>query len=123
MTNRIRWIVYKNKRILLVDLSGIRGFKGEGEQLAKAAADFVDKLREYELIELIDVRNSFGDLESVKTMKELSKKLKPHIKKSAIIGVSGIKKVILDAINSFAERKIKPFNTEEEAKEWLILED
>ncbi|MFH1459561.1 MAG: STAS/SEC14 domain-containing protein [Candidatus Omnitrophota bacterium] len=123
MGNRIKWIVYKNKRILFHDYSGIRGFQGEGEQLAQEVNEFVEKLTEYNILELVDVRNSFGDLESVKRLKEISKRLKPRIKKSAVIGVSGIKKVILDAINTFSERKIKPFKTEEEAKEWLILED
>ncbi|MFH1459565.1 MAG: STAS/SEC14 domain-containing protein [Candidatus Omnitrophota bacterium] len=123
MSNRIRWIDYKGKKILVHDYSELKGFNRGGEQVLNEVSNFIDKLTENNILELIDVRNSYGDLDSIKKMKEMSKKMQPHVKKCAIIGVTGVKKVLLDTINVFSQRQIKPFATEEEAKEWLVAED
>ena len=40
--------------------------------------------------------------------------------KNAAIGVSGIKKILLQAYNLVVKDKLLPFNTKEEALEYLI---
>jgi hypothetical protein len=52
-------------------------------------------------------------------MKEFSKSVTPHMKASAAVGVTGIKKIILQSLIMLAGRDIKLFNTREEALEWL----
>ncbi len=38
----------------------------------------------------------------------------------AIVGVTGIKAIFLNAINLFSKQDVRPFKTIEEAKEWLV---
>ena len=52
--------------------------------------------------------------------KEQSKISLPLSKKSAILDVTGGRKVLLMGINSFSSKPIIPFETFEEAKECLV---
>ena len=40
--------------------------------------------------------------------------------KIAVVGITGIKKIFLNVYNQFIGGKTKAFETEEEAKEWLV---
>ena len=105
----------------MYDYSGIKGFMDEeGKKLAREVEVFIDNLKEYDLLQLVDVRNSYADLQAVAELKRLAKKIMPHVKKSAVIGVKRIQKVILETVNLFSGIKTKAFDNVEEAKDWLI---
>ena len=44
----------------------------------------------------------------------------PMTKKAAAIGITGVQKILLQAYNTFSQDKLVLFDTEEEAKEWLV---
>jgi hypothetical protein len=52
-------------------------------------------------------------------MKEFTKHNKPYVKASAVVGISGIKKIIFHAVMLFSGRKIHACDTLEQAKDWL----
>jgi len=66
-----------------------------------------------------DVTNTIADRDTVKIFKETSKKHEPYTKKSAVVGVVGIQKVLLQAVNLFSDLKTVPFTTRDEAMDWL----
>jgi len=45
---------------------------------------------------------------------------KVKTEKGAVLGVTGIKKVLLNAYNMVAGEKLRAFDSEEEAKEYLV---
>ncbi len=45
---------------------------------------------------------------------------KPYVKASALVGISGLQKIIYSTIMTFTGRNIPIFNTKEEAMAWLI---
>ena len=49
-----------------------------------------------------------------------SKEIEKKIKKQAVLGITGAKKTLFDLFNSLTGNKTRTFNTEAEAKEWLI---
>ncbi len=71
------------------------------------------------ILALIDVSNIFFHLETLKAFKNLQNKSNQYCKKVAIIGLRGLMKT---GFNSVAGKNdsVKSFNSEIEAKEWLI---
>jgi hypothetical protein len=116
MDDRSKWIEYKNKKLFHMNLSGLK----EEDQLKVLESSIEKMINSTEKVILLinDVRNTFTTEEikiaadrSIKAVKDSGKDM--HI---ALIGITGIKRVIANAINKgmfFA----KDF---ESAKEWLV---
>jgi hypothetical protein len=43
----------------------------------------------------------------------------PYVKASAVAGITGLKKIIYDAVLMFSKRNISTFDSIDSAKEWL----
>ncbi len=117
MSDRIRIVEYKGKRILLHDYSNLKG--DELISVLREASSMVDK-RGPDLNILTDVRGVVASKEAMDELKGLAKKATPYVRKSAVVGIQGIKKVFLDAVRMVTGRQIKAFSTVEGAKEWLV---
>lgn len=67
-----------------------------------------------------DVRGAHYDKDVAEGLKKFALAAKPYNKKTAVLGIEGIKKVILQAVLAFSGRKnLIVHNNEEEALEWL----
>lgn len=75
-----------------------------------------------DILALADVTNSFLIGETLQLIKESGKLSKKITRKSAAIGLSLAKRVILNSVNRFGNTNIKAFDNIEEAKEWLVSE-
>jgi hypothetical protein len=71
---------------------------------------------------LVDITGSYVVSEVVKELKRSGNETKPYIKKNAVVGITGTRKILLNAINAVTGLGSKPIDTVEEAKEWLILD-
>ena len=114
----VKYIQYKGKRILFVDFSNQLGDQAIAtlDEEAKAMETWTEK----GLI-LNDFHNSKASSAFMAHAKKLGKEVFVRtVYKSAAIGLTGIQMILLQAYNNFTKDKIVPFNTEEEAKEWLI---
>lgn len=70
---------------------------------------------------LINVTNAGGSKEWMDESKKYGKELARRTIKSAVLGVTGIKKVLLMGYNSVvAKGMMKPFDTEKAALDYLI---
>ena len=69
---------------------------------------------------ITDVSGAFFNTQGAEEMKKFSTIITPHVKASAVVGIEGLKKIILRTLISVSGRDIKMFNTQAEAKEWLI---
>jgi hypothetical protein len=114
----VKYIQYKGKTILYVDYSNTTG--DQAITTLHAEEKEVRSWKEPGLV-LNDFRNSKATSEFMAEAKKLGKELFSKMeKKTAAIGITGIQSILLKAYNTFASDKIVPFETEEEAKEWLI---
>jgi len=68
---------------------------------------------------LVDVRGAMMSAEAVRALKESTRSDKAMIEKTAIVGVTGVKRILADAIARFSGTNTKYFDTKEEAMEWL----
>ncbi len=119
-TNRIRWIKHREKHILYFDYSNILT-TDEILIIIQKTNDFIKKQRENNLLLLVDVRNSDANEKiAVDALKNNALIVKPYVKKSAVVGVTNKQEIILTVVNMFSSLGIKPFDTIEEAIEWLV---
>lgn len=117
----VSYIQYKGKTILYVDYRNMTG-----DQTKEAIAILEEEAREMRTwtqkgLILTDFRNAKASSEYMAHAKKLGKEVfADKIQKSAALGITGVKSILLQAYNAFTKDKIIPFDTEEEAKEWLI---
>jgi hypothetical protein len=116
MEERIRFIKHQQKQVLVVDFSR----PGEAERIARALPDRVTAEPRGSVLLLVDFGGASFDAEALRAMKEAAVFNKPHIKKSAWIGLGGMSKGALEDIQKFSRREISPFVNREEALAWLV---
>jgi hypothetical protein len=114
----ISYIFHKGKKIMFIDYTKCKTAQETIDLLEKVRQEYL-KTNE-KIIALNDFRDAYGSNEYMKRANQLAKELfDERTYKNAAIGVTGIKKILLNGYNVFVKHKIMPFNTKEEALDWL----
>lgn len=120
---RVRFIEHGGRRILLFDFSNIWSV-AEGAKVIDGARAFVAGLpQKGDLLTLVDVKESAFDDRVVARLKELGAHNRPWVLAGAVVGMSGMQKIMFRLINSFNGRKLAAFDTREHAQEWLVKQE
>ena len=69
---------------------------------------------------LTDVRNTAISSEILDVFKESAVRTKPHVRKVAVVGVTGFKKALAQAVTWFSGLEMTLFDDVEQAKDWLV---
>ena len=69
---------------------------------------------------LVDLRDTVTSSAVVDLFKKSSAKTKGYVRKQAIIGISGIQKMLAQAVAWFSRETFVLFDTPEAAREWLV---
>ncbi|MCP4761567.1 MAG: hypothetical protein GY870_07280 [archaeon] len=120
---RIKWIKHKGKDILYLDYSNLRGSK-DGEvftQIIDNAKTLIVEKKEKVLF-LTNSIDGTADTKVMKLLKDFAKYCKDNdfIEKECVVGITGVKKVLLNAVNKFAKTNLEIIETVEKAKDWLV---
>ena len=113
-----RWIEYKGKRILYADFRGQKGQEGIdtlelGAKMAAASPTRVRMLNNFE--------GAAGSPEWMARVKQLGKEVFDlKVEKDAVVGITGVKGVLVEAYNKVTRKGVMPFKTEAEALDWLV---
>ena len=122
---RINWVEHKGKKILIIDYSGLKAPKDDEIYMAtlKKAYEYVSDSSE-KIRFITNVTDADANKERIAKLKAFAKFCKDNdkIKKECVVGITGIKKVLLKAINTFARTNVVIIKTVEEGKEWLVSE-
>ena len=114
-------IEHKGKKIAYLDYRNLKkpdDFKAKvGETIERTNYYYDNNIKD--ILVLTDLTGSFIYGDAPKYLKQSTKLGKPFVKKSAVIGLSGAKRVILNMINVFSGYQTKAFSSIEEAKDWL----
>lgn len=117
MAMKSRVVEHKGVQIYYADYSNY------GRDLAalKAEVDEFDSTIEQQrdALVLVDIRNTVTSSEVVSLMKESTARTKGHVARTAVVGVSGIQKVLAQAVARFAREPLVLFNDVDAALEWL----
>ncbi len=115
--DRVRFIQHAGREILFLDFSGCKC--EEVQPIIDAAKAVVRTRPPQSLLTLTDVTDMRFDDKVSAGMKEFTAHNKPYVRASAVVGISGLKKIIFDAVMIFSKRKLHAFNSVNEAKTWL----
>ena len=120
---RSKWIEHKGKKIFYQDFS--KHFYNSAAVKAELAEVQKVVLAEpnNSVLVLTDMRdtNVGGDL--LPAMNAASTATKNHVLKTAVLGVSGMKRKLADLLTALTGQPLKYFDDVEAAKNWLASED
>lgn len=122
MNQRAKFIDCKGKPIYYVDYSNIKTSE-EFLAIIKSTNAFREKVKRdgmKDLLMLVNISGSFVYGDVLAEIKEAASLTKELIAKEAIVGITGSKKILLKILQSFSKMDFKIFDTEAEAKEWLV---
>ena len=119
--DRIRVIVHQGKQILLADLSLCT--PREVEKIALLVPSYVTSEPRGSVLLLADFTSAEFDRVAIDRLKESVVFDRPHLKRSAWVGIESLPKVFYEHIKSFSQRDLPAFRTREEAMDWLVSEE
>ena len=119
---RSKWIEHKGKKIFYQDFSqnffNSAAVKAELDEVQKIVIDAPLN----SVLVLSDFRDTTiaGDLLSA--MNAASRATKAHVRKTAVLGVTGVKRQLGDLLTKLTGQPLKYFDNMEAAKNWLVEE-
>ena len=115
-----KWIEHKGKRIFYADFANfaydVRALEAEIEE-AEAVLCAQPKSS---TLTITDVRGTVVSKEAMQLFKSSAARTQPYERKAAVVGVTGYRKVLLDAVSLFSGQTFGAFNDLEEAKDWVV---
>jgi hypothetical protein len=120
MDDPVRFIEYKGKQILLIELS--QPSADDIGELSKLVLSYVTPQPRGSVLLLADFTGATLDKKTIEVMKPALVLDRPYLKRSAWVGTENIPKTLYEHLKSFSRRDLPTFNTREEAMEWLVHE-
>ncbi len=115
---KVTTVTHKGATIIKVDLSHTSTVEENLTVLEQAKAIISAKPPASVLL-LTDVTKAFFNARGIAAIKEWSGFNTPYLKASAVLGISGIYRIVYEAVVKLVGRDIVCFDTEEEALDWL----
>jgi hypothetical protein len=112
-------ISYKGKNIVFNDYSHLKT-KEDVEKVINQAAEIIQVQKANTVLSLINFEGTHFNKPIIKAFSKAAQENKPYIKASAIYGVSGLGRIVIDGVIKLTGRKLPTFSTEEEAKNYLV---
>mgnify|MGYP001163340670 CR=1 FL=1 len=114
-----RWIEHKGKKILYQDFSNnFFNEKAVMEEL-KAVQEIVLGEPDKSVLVLSNFSNTEITTTLMPILNESSSKTQAHVRKTAVLGVTGIKRALGDLLSRITGQELMYFTNELEAKDWL----
>lgn len=117
----IRTETYQGKRLMVVDGTDATA-ESYADVLRQGAAAVAAEPLGSVLLATVVTRARYG-AGAAERLKAYSAAIRPHVKASAVVGLSPLQRVIFNAIRPFLHANLKEFATLAEAREWLIRVD
>src|SRR5690554_5497832 len=109
--DRIKWIEHKGKRILSLDYSNLPS--EDLTPMQNEVARVVTKEPPNSVVYLTDVSNFKFSMKTLNQFNQLANVTKPHDKIVAILGATGLIKVMYDGYAKLFGKPIRAFNSRE----------
>jgi acylphosphatase len=116
---RSRWIEHNGKKIFYQDFSNLfYNTKAVKEELANVQGIVLNE-PESSVRVLSNFTNTEFTSELMPIMNEASKITKSHVRKTAVLGISGIKRTFGELLSRITGQPLMYFSNEFQAMEWL----
>jgi hypothetical protein len=121
MEDRIRCIEHKGKQIRLVDLSHCT--PAEVAKIVQLVPSYVTTEPRGSVLLLADFTGAEFDRVAIEQLKESTVFDRPHLKRSAWVGIENLPHVFYEHIKNFSQRDLPAFETREKAMDWLVSDE
>lgn len=115
---RTTFIEYQGVRIAFLDFAGIADTETALAAIAEAES-VITREPPKSVLTLTDVTGSHFDSTIVKALRELVEHDRPFVKAGAVVGLSGLMRVIYSTLVHLTGRNLRAFDTIDQAKEYL----
>jgi hypothetical protein len=112
------FLTHRGRKILLVDLVDCTA--QEIVERIPAIRKVVDEQPLASLLVLTDVRGARFNSTTNDAMNRYSKANSPYVKRSAVVGATGLRRIVLQGVRLFTGRDIRSFDDRESALAWLV---
>lgn len=113
----VETITHQGKQVLIIDL--VNATKETIPPIIAQAQQAIIGNPPGSVYAVMDVTDIHFNKESVEIVKNFALLVKPYIKSAAIVGLSGLTKVIYDTIMLLIREKYPTFKTRQEAIDWI----
>jgi hypothetical protein len=117
----ISTIDFKGKQIFLLDLSYLTlKDRTEFKKHVAHARETIQEQPPKSVLIITDTTETNFDSDFVDTLKEYAKHNNPYIKASALVGLTGLQKIIFYGVKTFTGRDFYIAKDLTDAQEWLV---
>jgi hypothetical protein len=118
---RSKWITHRGKQIFYQDFSNLDLEKSDlvKEEL-KAVQEVVTSQPENSVLVLANFIDTPIGRDLMDVLQDSSSLTKRFVRKTAVLGVTGTKRILANMLMSLTRQKLVMFENEEEAKDWLV---
>ena|SRR5947209_2280167 len=117
---RVRFIEHEGRRVLFINYAhcDVAMLKAVAEECHRVIAR--EPLNS--VLTLNDVAGTTFDKDSVAVLQAKVAANAPHVRRAAVIGISGLQRLIYEGVQAFSKRRIPCFESRQEALNWLVKE-
>jgi hypothetical protein len=117
---RVQFIRHAGHRILFInyahcDASMLKAVAEEGHRV-------IAREKPGTVLTLNDVSGTVFDKESVAVLQAKVAENAAYVQRAAVVGISGLQRLIYESVQAFTRRRIPNFQTRQEALSWLVSE-
>ncbi len=116
---RSKWIEHQGKKIFYQDFSAQFYNSASVKEELKAVQEVVLNEPVNSVLVLSNFKDTQIGADLMSELNDASAKTKDHVRKTAVLGVSGFKRTLGDMLTRLTGQQLKYFDIEEEAKNWL----
>jgi hypothetical protein len=114
-----KWIEYNGKKIFYQDFSNhFFNEKAVIEELREVQSVVINQPMN-SVLALSNFSNTEITANLMPILNESSSKTKANVRKTAVLGITGVKRTLGDLLSKITGQQLMYFNNELEAKEWL----
>jgi len=119
---RSKWIEFNQKKIFYQDFSNLF-YKSELVKKELEEVQVIVKAQPLKsVLVLSDFRNTEIGSDLIPVMNVASSATSGYVSRTAVLGVTGVKRTLADMLTRITGQRLKYFDDELAAKEWLIQE-
>jgi hypothetical protein len=119
-----KWVQLENKRILFVDLSKFkedaRAFENELNLVISSVGQEMYQQPLHSVLVLVDLTNTHMTEATNRLLSERIGDTKKYVRRTAVVGMTGIRGVFLDYFSRLAGSETVGFEHVEAAEKWLL---
>jgi hypothetical protein len=119
---RSTWIEYRGQKIFYQNFSNLFYNSEQVKKELEEVQVVVKSQPAQSALVLSDFRNTNIGRDLLSVMNSASAETKAYVKRTAVLGVTGIKRTLADMLVQITGQPLKYFDDELSAKEWLIQE-